>query len=155
MVSIENALCFVHAHGELWERALWDYLFDTAPIERVHQSLLVYKNVDGGWGHGLEHDIKSPLSNPLMLEFLLSINRDTGLPMVDLLEGTPGWVENIQAPDGSLGNPPGLMDYPHAQWWQDGQTKPEFYHWQPDQAWYLPHSSQRKNQSLGPGKFDP
>lgn len=125
MVSLDSACCFVHAHGTVWERALWDYLFDEAPEERVLQCLAVYKNSDGGWGHGLEHDIKTPASNPLMLEFLLSINRDTGLPLGKLLDGTPEWVERVQNPDGSLSNPPNLPDYPRAQWWEEGQTAPD------------------------------
>ncbi len=125
MVSIEKARCFVHAHGNMWERALWDYLFDNGPIERVHTCLSTYKNSDGGWGHGLEHDIKSPLSNPLMLEFLLSVIRDTGIPFGALLQNTPEWVDKIQKPDGTLENPPDLLDYPHAKWWQEGQTMPD------------------------------
>ena len=125
MVSIENARSFVHSHGVMWERALWDYLFDGGPIERVHQCLSCYKNKDGGWGHGLEHDIKSPLSNPLMLEFLLSVIRDTGMPAGTLLDKTPEWVEKAQNPDGTLGNPPRLLEYPHAQWWESGQNKPD------------------------------
>jgi hypothetical protein len=124
MVSIENARCYVHAHGNLWERALWNFLFDDGSLERVHSCLLPYKNEDGGWGHGLEHDIKSPLSNPLMLEFLLAVMRDTDLPPGDLLEGTPEWLESIQASDGTLTNPTDLMQYPRAQWWQEGQTIP-------------------------------
>ena len=125
MISIDNARSFVHAHGVMWERALWDYLFDDGPIERVHQCLSCYKNEDGGWGHGLEHDIKSPLSNPLMLEFLLSVIRDTGIHPGTLLDNTPEWVDKVQNPDGSLGNPPGLLDYPHAKWWEEGQKKPD------------------------------
>jgi hypothetical protein len=124
MVSIDNARCYVHAQGNLWERALWNYLFDNGSLERVHRCLIPYKNDDGGWGHGLEHDIKSPLSNPLMLEFLLAVMRDTGLPPGDLFEGTPEWLESIQASDGSLTNPMDLLQYPHAQWWQEGQTTP-------------------------------
>ena len=69
MISLENARCFVHAHGNLWERALWDFLFDSGSDERVQRILSGYKNSDGGFGHGLEHDIKAPMSNPLMLEF--------------------------------------------------------------------------------------
>ncbi len=125
MISIENARNFIHAHGVMWERALWDYLFDDGPAERVHQCLACYKNSDGGWGHGLEHDIKYPLSNPLMLEFLLSVIRDTGIPPGTLLDNTPEWVDKVQNPDGSLGNPPGLLDYPRAKWWESGQKKPD------------------------------
>ena len=125
MVSVENARCFIHAHGNLWERALWDYLFDGGSADRVQKILSGYKNPDDGFGHGLEHDIKAPMSNPLMLEFLLTVLRDTGLPPGSLLEGTPDWVEKIQNDDGSLQNPPGLGDYPRAQWWGEGQDKPD------------------------------
>ena len=125
MVSINKALCYIHAHGNLWERALWDYLFAEGPLERVHACLLPYKNPDGGWGHGLEHDIKAPLSNPLMLEFLLSMMRDTGLPPGSILDGTPEWLASAQIEDGSLANPPGLGEYPRAQWWEEGQSIPD------------------------------
>jgi len=124
MVSIENARCYMFAHGNLWERALWDYLFDNGPIDRVYQCLSPYKNSDSGWGHGLEHDIKAPHSNPLMLEFLLTVLRDTGLPPGNLLDGTPEWLESIQQPDGYLANPPEVVNYPRAQWWQEGQDIP-------------------------------
>ena len=125
MVSVDKALCYVHAHGNLWERALWDHLFADGSRERVYACLLPYKNPDGGWGHGLEHDIKAPMSNPLMLEFLLSVLRDTGLPPGSLLDGTPEWLSSIQAENGELINPAGLEDYPRAQWWQEGQTIPD------------------------------
>ena len=125
MISLENARCFIHAHGNLWERALWDYLFDGGTADRVQRILSGYKNKDGGFGHGLEHDIKAPMSNPLMVEFLLTILRDTGLPHGSLLEGTPDWVEMIQNEDGSLQNPSRLGDYPRAQWWGEGQNKPD------------------------------
>ena len=35
-----------------------------------------------------------------MLEFLLSIGRDTGLPLSGVLDGTPQWVEGVQGEDG-------------------------------------------------------
>ena len=120
MVSIDKARNYIHANGTMWERALWDYLFDDGPLDRVHGCLLAYKNPDGGWGHGLEHDIKCPASNPLQLEFLLSILRDTGLPPGFLLVGTPEWVEAALREDGCLANPPELLDYPHAPWWAEG-----------------------------------
>ncbi len=125
-ISIDRARDFVHAHGVMWERALWDYLFDDGLLERVHQCLLCYRNSDGGWGHGLEHDIKAPMSNPLALEFLLTVIRDTGLPVGEILDGAPAWVESVQQPDGLLSNPPNLLDYPHAPWWiEGGQSIPD------------------------------
>lgn len=126
MVSIDKARDFVYQHGALWERALFSYLFDDGSLERLHQCLLCYKNEDGGFAHGLEHDIKCPDSNPLQLEFLLSIHRDTGIPMGNLLDGAVEWVENNRNEDGSLKNPDTLHKYPHAPWWSHGgQTAPD------------------------------
>lgn len=125
-VSIDKAREFVYANGLLWEQALFSYLFDGGSLERLHQCLLNYKNPDGGWGHGLEHDIKCPDSHPLALEFLLTIARDTNIPLTGLLEGTVDWVERNRSEDGSLMNPDSLHKYPHAPWWSSGgQSAPD------------------------------
>ena len=116
-IDIDKARQYIHANGLLWERALWDYLFDGGSLVRVHQTLLNYKNADGGFGHGLEHDLKCPQSNPLQLEFLLTIIRDSDLPVGRILSGTSDWVESIQKQDGSLTNPKEVLSYPHAPWW--------------------------------------
>ena len=105
--------------------APWDYLFDDGALDRVHQCLLCYKNADGGWGHGLEHDIKSPRSNPLMLEFLLSIGRDTGLPLSGVSTARRSGWRACRAKTARW-NPTRLLDYPHAPWWAEGgQTMPD------------------------------
>ncbi|WP_391573805.1 prenyltransferase/squalene oxidase repeat-containing protein [Cohnella sp.] len=125
-VSMDKAREFVYANGLLWEQALFSYLFDGGSLERLHQCLLCYKNSDGGWGHGLEHDIKCPDSHPLALEFLLTIERDTKIPLTDLLEGTVDWIERNKNEDGSLKNPDSLHKYPHAPWWSNGgQSSPD------------------------------
>ena len=61
----------------------------------------MYRNGDGGWGHGLEHDIKCPSSNTLALEFLLMIFRDTGLPPGDL-EGIRERLFNVMWEDAGI-----------------------------------------------------
>lgn len=128
-VSIKKARDFVYANGTLCERALFAYFFEgmsAGQLERLHQCLLCHKNPDGGWGHSLEHDIKTPDSNPLQLEFLLQMVRDTGFPVGHILDGSVAWVERNRNEDGSLKNPPGVLDYPHAPWWESGgQTAPD------------------------------
>ncbi len=126
-VSLDRAREFVFGNGVLWERALFAYLFDGGPVEHVHRCLLAYKNPDGGFGHGLEHDIKCPDSNPLQLEYLLSVMRDTGLPPGNILDGTVAWLEQNRQADGSLKNPTSVTQYPIAPWWLEGggQTIPD------------------------------
>lgn len=125
-VSLDKARDFVYANGLLWEQALFSYLFDGGSIERLYQCLLCYKNADGGWGHGLEHDIKCPDSHPLALEFLLTMGRDMNLALTEVLIGTVDWVESNRNEDGSLKNPDSLHKYPHAPWWSSGgQSAPD------------------------------
>ncbi len=118
---------FVYSNGTLLERALFAWLFDDGPLERLHQIILCYKNPDNGFGHGLEHDLKAPQSNPLALEYLLGVMKHVGVPPGSLLAGTADWLESQMDERGNLLNPPETRDYPLAPWWreQGGQTMPD------------------------------
>lgn len=127
MVSVDKARQFVYVHGTLFERALFDYLFDGGSAQRVEQIIACYKNPDNGFGHGFEHDLKAPHSNPVALEYLLTVLKYTGVPAGNLLNGTEIWLEANMNSDGSLKNLPEIMNYPIAPWWQEwgGQTAPD------------------------------
>lgn len=118
---------FIYRKGTLFERALFARLFEGGSLERLRQIILCYKNPDGGFGHGFEHDLKAPLSNPLALEYLLGVMKHTEIPDGDVFDGTAAWVEGQMNADGSLRNPPETRDYPLAPWWQEpgGQTMPD------------------------------
>jgi hypothetical protein len=125
-IDLKAARNFVYANGTLWERALFAYLFQGDSLERLHQTLLCYKNPDQGWGHALEHDMRCPKSNPLALEFLLFVLTQLKIPVGNLLDGSVEWLEQQREPDGTLRNPAELLDYPHAPWWDGGgQTIPD------------------------------
>jgi hypothetical protein len=74
-------------------------------------------------GKWLGHDIKCPDSNPITLEFLLTVHRETGMPMGDLLDGTIDWLEGNINENGSFRAPETLLDYPHA-WWMAKDIDP-------------------------------
>ncbi len=126
-ISLDRARHYVFTHGMLWERALFSWHFDEGPLEHLHNSLLCYKNPDGGWGHGLEHDLKTPQSHPAALEYLLSMLRYHEIPVGTLLDGTLAWLERQQGPDGALRNPQGMDKWPLAHWWAGwgGQKAPD------------------------------
>ncbi len=127
-VSLKKARDFVYGNGVLWEKALFGYLFEGRSLEHLHQCLRCYKNPDDGWGHGLEHDVKTPDSHPAVLEFLLFVfARDIEIPSGNLLDGTAGWLERQRKEDGSLTSPASLRDYPAEPWWIEwgGQTAPD------------------------------
>ena len=118
-ISLDRARDYVFTHGMLWERALFSWRFDDGPLEQLQRCLLCYKNADGGWGHGLEHDLKAPLSHPAALEYLLGVLRYHDIPPGTLLDGTVAWLERQQLPDGSLLNPTELGKWPLAPWWTE------------------------------------
>lgn len=123
----DKARDYVYRNGTLFERALFAWLFDGACLERLWRIVLCYKNPDGGFGHGLEHDIKAPQSNPLALEYLLGVMKRTGMPAGSILDGAAEWVESQMDERGDLRNPPETHDYPLEWWWREkgGQTMPD------------------------------
>lgn len=126
-IDLEKARDFVYRQGTLLERALFAWLFEGGSEARVRQVILCYKNPDNGFGHGFEHDLKAPQSNPLALEYLLSVMKYSRLPPGAVLDGVSDWVEGQMDEDGSLKNPPETRAYPLAPWWQKqgGQTMPD------------------------------
>ena len=126
-VKLDNARDYVYRHGTLFERALFAWLFDSGSLDRLRQVMLCYKNPDGGFGHGFEHDLKAPQSNPLALEYLLGVMKHCAIPAGDLLDGCALWVESQMDAAGSLPNAAAIRAYPLAPWWQDwgGQTQPD------------------------------
>lgn len=126
-VDIEKARDFVYRNGTLFERALFGYLFDGDKPDRLHAVIRCYKNPDNGFGHGFEHDLKAPHSNPLALEYLLSVMKHARIPAGQILDGAGDWVESQMDADGNLRNPEATRRFPLAPWWQDagGQTMPD------------------------------
>lgn len=127
MPSIDRARDYVYRHGEAWERALFGHLLDGRPYRELQGALLAFKNPDGGFGHGLEHDLRTPSSNPAQLELLLLLERSLGLEVRPLLAGTVAWLERMQGEDGRLANPSDLAEHPIAPWWLEwgGQFAPD------------------------------
>ena len=126
-INFDKASHFVHQQGTLFERALFDYLFAGGSAERVQAIIMCYKNPDGGFGHGFEHDLKAPQSNPLALEYLLGVMKHTGIEPGLILDGVSDWVESQMDAAGNLCNPPQTRVYPLAPWWREdgGQTMPD------------------------------
>src|SRR5687768_10357867 len=119
-INLKRARDFVYSNGVLWERDLFAYLFQDGDLSRLQRSLQAYQNADGGYGNALEHDARCPQSHPLALEFLLGVLAQFDLPPGSLLDGAGEWVARSRQADGSLHNPPELLDYPHAPWWNEG-----------------------------------
>ena len=90
--------------------------------EAVRHAVLAYRNPDGGFGHAIEADVRSPHSQPLGCEAAMKPLVEVGLGDVDLVP-TCDWLA-------SLGDPavpillPTINGYPKAGHWGDGPYEP-------------------------------
>jgi hypothetical protein len=116
-VDIDAAERFVLANARLLDRHRLAALLHGAPVSPVLDALRAYRNSDGGFGHALEPDLRSPHSEPSStlsaLEVLTEIDA-AGDPMI---ADAAAWVDTIADPDGGV---PFVMQsagrYPHAPW---------------------------------------
>lgn len=104
------------------DRALYLFHFEEGPAAAVWQELASYQNADGGFGHALEPDLRTPTSSALATGVALRMLAETGAPpghplvqeALDYLKQTlePRTLTWRVAPLDS-------NEHPHAPWWHD------------------------------------
>jgi hypothetical protein len=101
-VDVDAAERFVLANARLLDRHRMAVVLQGAPAEPVLDALRAYRNLDGGFGHALEPDIRSPASEPsstLHALMVLAEIRALDDPMVG---DAAAWVATIAEPDGGV-----------------------------------------------------
>ena len=117
--SLDRAATFVWGHARLLERTLFARRFLAGPAEPVVAALLAYRNPDGGFGHALEPDVRSPRSMPLHCEIALRALQDAGVRHGEIAEGICRFLASVAEPSGRVPIVlPGVLDYPHAAHWR-------------------------------------
>lgn len=117
--SLEAAASFLYANGRLLDRRRFEYHFAGGRAEDVLAALRAYQNEDGGFGHALEPDIRSPHSQPVPTEVALAILDEIGSVDAEILAGIVRYLRGIAVPE-TGGFPLAFRpvnDYPHAPWW--------------------------------------
>ena len=117
--TIERAAEFLRTGARILERRRFSYLFESGPRQAVEDALRAYSNADGGFGHGLEPDLRGPESEPIpawtALGLLDEIGRANRANVTPILR----YLRRISSPAGGV--PFVLHDastYPHAPWWE-------------------------------------
>ena len=117
MPTIERALAFLDEQGQPVEAAWARHRCADGPREAVIDALAAYQNDDGGFGRGLEVDIKAPDSQPfaarLAMLILISIEANPDEPIVRRLGG---WLERAQEEDGCWRLASGVYEHDLAPW---------------------------------------
>ncbi len=114
-VDVDAAERSVLANARLLDRHRLAVLLHGAPVEPVVAALRGYRNPDGGFGHALEPDIRSPTSEPSATLHALMVLEEVGELDDPMVVEAAAWIATIAGPDGGV--PFSLLasaDYPRA-----------------------------------------
>jgi hypothetical protein len=96
------ARSFMAGHARVLDRRRFELLFNGADAEPVLAALRAYRNRDGGYGHGLEPDLRAPESQPAAalhaFEAFADVAPVTSPEAAELCD----WLDEIALPDGGL-----------------------------------------------------
>lgn len=96
------ARSFMAAHGRLLDRRRLALLLDDGPAEPVLAALRGYRNADGGYGHGLEPDLRAPESQPAAAFHAFEVLADLAPAIAPEAVELCDWLEAVALPDGGL-----------------------------------------------------
>ncbi|WP_159942311.1 MULTISPECIES: prenyltransferase [unclassified Nocardiopsis] len=117
--SFRAAEHFTMRSARLVDRHRFAHLFQSGPTGPVRSALDAYRNIDGGYGNGLDPDLRGHASQPAALDIALRYLDDLGPIPPDLGTGICRYLTTVTNPDGGV--PPVLPNVRHtesAPWWR-------------------------------------
>ncbi len=117
----DRAREFIYANARRIDRAVFEVVFDRAAADGLIAALSAYSNADGGFGHALEPDLRTPHSQPLHTEMGLTLLKQANLRCPDIAHGCADYLASVARADAALpAYLSGALDYPAAGHWQVG-----------------------------------
>ncbi len=120
--AFDRAAGFIKSAARPLEQALFACQFENGPGEAVIAALEAHRNPDGGFGRGLEPDLRKPASSALETGYALEHLAQAGIP-----EGHPIVHQAVEYLLRTFDTatrtwrvvPTETNDHPHAPWWHD------------------------------------
>jgi hypothetical protein len=99
---LSAARSFMAGHARVLDRRRFELLFEGGDAEPVLAALAAYRNPDGGYGHGLEPDLRAPESQPAAALHAFEVFADIApVPTREAVE-LCDWLDTVALPDGGL-----------------------------------------------------
>lgn len=118
---VQRAARFIYANARLVDRAVFGVRFARAEPERLIRAVAAYRNADGGFGHALEPDLRTPASQPLHTEVALWLLYEGGTKQPQLATQVCDYLARVANDACELPHfVEGALDYPAASHWQEG-----------------------------------
>lgn len=122
-IDVSAAIAFVATHGRVLDRRRLDLLVSGGSPAGVLAALDGYRNADGGYGWGLEPDLRSPESQPAAAMHALEVFAEVAPAATPRAVELCKWLDASSLADGGLpfalpiSDPAGC-----APWWLDPDT---------------------------------
>lgn len=111
---------YIQQHARPLDKLVFEFFFQNIPTDEVIKELKKFQNEDGGFGHGVEPDIRSSLSSPISttyaIQYLERLNLNS---KTDIIDKALKYFEITYKPDTQqwYSISPEITDSPHAPWW--------------------------------------
>jgi hypothetical protein len=117
--DVDAAARFLAAGGRVLDRRRFERLVAGGAAAAVRDAVAAYRNDDGGFGHGLEPDGRTPASQPAAVEHALRVLDEADAWDAGLVAGACDWLERTSpAEGGATFVAPSVHGWPHAPWWR-------------------------------------
>lgn len=102
--DVGQARAFMAGHARLLDRLRLGLLLGDRPVAAVLAALDAYRNADGGYGWGIEPDLRAPGSQPVGAMHALEVLAEVAAmaPVGSLGVSLCDWLERHALPDGAL-----------------------------------------------------
>jgi len=124
--AFNKARNYLFTHGRPLERAQFSRIFEGGSEELVLKALLSYQNDDGGFGHGLEPDLRTSHSSALCTSVALQILKEHKTKcLMTTISRALSFLKDSFDEENSTWRiiPLSAQKHPHAPWWN--QSEPE------------------------------
>jgi len=125
----EQAKTYIFTHGRGLDQALFAYHFMDGSEDGVLNALATFQNEDGGFGHGLEPDIRTPASSVIATAHAFAIFRELKTPASHVMvqQAVDFLLEQFDAQKNIWQIVPLEVELaPHAPWWTYDATDQAF-----------------------------
>jgi hypothetical protein len=117
-IDLAKTSTFMTTHARLVDRRRFDLITGRGDSGGLHSALAGYRNPDGGFGWGLEPDLRSPESQPAGALHAFEVFEEIGPETSETAERLCDWLASVTLPDGGLPFALPVTDPPgSAPWW--------------------------------------
>ena len=116
--DIDSAELFIAGTARVLDWRRFEFHFRDGDPQHVLHAVAAYRNADGGFGHALEPDGRSPGTQPPAIDQALRILHEADAWDAELVDGALGWLDrNAPAEGGAVFVDRSIESWPRGPWW--------------------------------------